>query len=217
MAGCLSKIRPRPIRESPDELRRLRAARRLAVPVEGDFWVFGYGSLLWHPGFPHVEVRKARLFGYHRRFCIYSHRHRGTPEVPGLVFGLDRGGSCRGLAFRIPAGEGEAVMEYLYDREMVTGVYIPRWVEVTTETDAVAAATFVVDRDHFQYAGRLSLEEMVEIVLQGRGIGGTCGEYLANTVYHLEALGLPDTGLRELLRRVEERAGHELLDHPHFE
>lgn len=217
MAERWSSIDPKPRRESPEELAELRAKRRLALPMNGDVWIFGYGSLLWHPGFPHVEVRVARLFGFHRRFCIYSHRHRGTPEVPGLVFGLDRGGSCRGLIYRVPASESEAVMEYLYDREMVTGVYIPRWVEVETVAGVTRAATFIVDREHFQYAGRLKPEEMVRLVLQGEGVGGSCGEYLANTVYHLKALGLTDRSLEDLLRKVERRLGRPLLDHPHFE
>jgi len=212
-----SKVRPKPLRETPQEVRRLRDKRRLEVPVGEDFWVFGYGSLMWNPGFPHLEVRLARLHGFHRRFCIYSHRYRGTPEVPGLVFGLDRGGSCRGLAFRVPAAEGETVMEYLYDREMVTGVYFPRWVPLTSDAGPLSAVTFVVDHAHFQYAGHLTPEEMVEIVLQGEGESGTCGEYLANTVYHLMALGLADAQLQTLLRLVEERCGRRLLDHPHLE
>ena len=107
--------------------------QRLTLPEGEDFWVFGYGSLMWHPGFPHVEVCAALLNGYHRRFCVYSHRYRGTPERPGLVLGLDRGGSCRGLAYRVPAAEGAAAMDYLYEREMVTGVYIPSWLGVKTE------------------------------------------------------------------------------------
>ena len=106
---------------------------RLTPPPGEDFWVFGYGSLMWHPGFPHVEVRLAVLHGYHRRFCVYSHRYRGTPERPGLVLGLDRGGSCRGLAFRVPAAESAEVIDYLYEREMITGVYIPRWFSLETE------------------------------------------------------------------------------------
>ena len=212
-----SKPQSEPIRESPQELARLRAGRRLDLPVASDFWVFGYGSLLWHPGFPHVEVRTARLRGYHRRFCIYSHRHRGTPERPGLVLGLDRGGSCGGMAFRVPAGEGEAVMEYLYDREMVTGVYIPRWVTLDSPAGRIRAAAFIVDRRHFQYAGRLSQQEMVELVLQGEGIGGRCSEYLANTVSHLQALGLKDRALVDLLGRVEARLGKPLSHQPHLE
>ena len=176
---------------------------RLSLPANRDFWVFGYGSLLWNPGFPHVEVRPARVRGYHRRLCVYSVFYRGTYEVPGLVFGLDRGGSCRGLAYRVPAAEGEAVMDYLYDRELVTTVYVPAWVRVETEHDIFHAATFVVDSAHEQYAGRLGEAEVAAIVARGRGNTGTNSEYLANTVRHLEALGLGDRALRRLLRQVE--------------
>src|SRR3546814_18016785 len=99
-----------------------RNARRPTLPPGEGFWVFGYGSLMWHPGFPHVEVRPARLRGLHRSFCVYSHRYRGTPEAPGLVLGLDRGGSCHGMAFRVPAGEGEETVDYLFEPVMLTGV-----------------------------------------------------------------------------------------------
>jgi cation transport protein ChaC len=193
--------------EDPEVLEALRHARRLQLPPKEDFWIFGYGSLMWHPGFPHLEVRIGRVYGFSRRFCIYSHHYRGTPEVPGLVFGLDHGGSCRGLAYRVPCGEGEAVMEYLYDREMVTAVYIPRWVPVETKLGVVRAATFVVDHGHHQYAGHLTMEEMAEFVTQGQGVQGRCGEYLAHTVHHLEALGLNDRPLRRLLNEVEKRCG----------
>ncbi len=189
-------------RESAEELQRLRDQRRINLQPGEDLWVFGYGSLMWRPGFPHLEVRLARLFGYHRRFCIFSHHHRGTPEVPGLIFGLDRGGSCRGLAYRIPSGEAEAAMEYLYDREMVTGVYIPRRVSLMTDEGEVRAVTFIVDHGHFQYAGHLPLGQMVEVVCQGHGAGGSCVEYLTNTLRHLDALGIHDRGLQVLLSAV---------------
>jgi cation transport protein ChaC len=197
----------------PDDLtEKLKAVaeepvlrERLSLPPGGDFWVFGYGSLMWHPGFPHVEVRLARLHGYHRRFCVYSHRYRGTPEQPGLVLGLDRGGSCRGLAYRVPAVEGEEVLDYLYEREMITGVYRPLWLNVETDHGSVSAAGFVVDRDHVQYTGRLTLEETAELIVQGQGARGACAEYLANTVRHLEGLGLGAGSLKRLLRLVEQR------------
>lgn len=178
---------------------------RLTLSPGEDFWVFGYGSLMWHPGFPHVEVRVGKLHGYHRRFCVYSHRYRGTPERPGLVLGLDKGGSCRGLAFRVPASEGAEVMDYLYDREMITGTYIPSWLTVETEQGHVKAATFVVDRGHRQYTGPLTPEETAELIAQGQGARGACSEYLANTVRHLEALGLGAGALKHLLRLVEQR------------
>jgi len=186
---------------TPEEM----AARRLDLPDGQDFWVFGYGSLMWHPGFPHVEVRIARLNGFHRSFCVFSHRYRGTPEVPGLVLGLDRGGSCRGLAFRVPAGEGEEVLDYLYAREMITGVYHPSWRAAKTDQGSVSAITFVVDRAHRQYAGGLSHDEMVGLILQGHGARGPCMEYLENTVHHLQALGLRDRALERLLKEAKAR------------
>ena len=180
---------------------------RMTPPASGDFWVFGYGSLMWHPGFPHLEVRRARLHGFHRRFCVYSLRYRGTPERPGLVLGLDRGGSCTGLVYRVPGAEGAAVMDYLYEREMITGVYVPRWLSLETEGGAVEAATFVVDPSHPQYTGRLGVEETADLIVQGFGERGPCGEYLENTVRHMEALGIHPGSLLRLLRVVRGRCG----------
>ena len=189
-------------RTLPPEIERVER-ERLVPPPGKDFWVFGYGSLIWHPGFPHVEVRRGRLHGYNRRFCILSHRYRGTPERPGLVLGLDRGGSCQGLVYRVPAGEAEEVMDYLYDREMITGVYFPRWLEVRTDQGPVTAASFVVDRGHVQYAGALTPEETAYLITQGCGERGRCEEYLRKTVHHLDALGLGCPRLSHLLRLVE--------------
>ena len=180
-------------------------AARLEIPPGEDFWVFGYGSLLWHPGFPHVEVRPAHLFGYHRHFCVYSHIYRGTPKSPGLVLGLDHGGSCRGLAYRVPAAEGREAMDYLYEREMVTAVYRPRWVQPHSDQGPVTAAAFIVDRAHRQYTGRLPEREVVEMIAAGCGSNGTNIEYLENTVRHLDALGLRDRALARILRQVRAR------------
>jgi len=178
-------------------------ARRLRLRPGEDIWVFAYGSLMWNPGFPHLEVRRAWLYGYHRRFCIYSHVYRGTPERPGLVLGLDRGGSCQGLAFRVPSGEAGAVMDYLYDRELVTDVYIPRWVRLATRDGEVRAASFVVDRGHHQYTGELDLEATATLIRQGFGVSGPGIDYLRNTVRHMEALGLATGYLGRVLRTVE--------------
>ncbi|GAB4228936.1 MAG: gamma-glutamylcyclotransferase [Kiloniellaceae bacterium] len=198
-----------PTQPNLDDLEQLSAeelaARRLKLPEGEDFWVFGYGSLMWHPGFPHLEVRTARLRGLHRSFCVYSHRYRGTPQAPGLVLGLDRGGSCHGMVFRVPAAEGEEVLDYLYDREMITGVYRPSWRRAETAEGRVSAITFVVDRGHRQYAGRLAHDDMVQLIMQGRGNRGPCSEYLENTVHHLRALGLKDRGLESLLKEVTRR------------
>lgn len=181
------------------------SSQTLVAPEGQDFWVFGYGSLIWNPGFPHVEVRSGILKGYHRHFCVYSHRYRGTPDCPGLVLGLDQGGTCEGLVFRVPAAEAVEVMQYLDEREMVTGVYLPGWHDVTTENGSVSAITFVADPEHEQYSGRLPQEELIRLVVQGQGERGTCRDYLQNTVHHLEALGLHDPYLSELLREVDAR------------
>ncbi len=168
-----------------------------------DLWVFGYGSLMWHPGFPHVETRVGTLHGFHRRFCIYSNRYRGTPERPGLVLGLDRGGSCRGLVFRVPAGEVAPALDYLHEREMMTRVYLPERRRVVTDHGEVTALCFIVDRRHSQYTGRLTPQQTALMIAAAAGQRGPCSDYLANTVQHLEALGVGAGSLKQLLRLVE--------------
>ncbi len=162
-------------------------------------WVFAYGSLLWRPNFDHTEIRDATLRGYHRGLCIYSHQYRGTPEVPGLVFGLDRGGLCRGRILRVAPKDIEDVVSNLYEREMITRVYLPRMVNVTTNEGSRQAFTFIADRSHYQYAGKLSDDETVRLIMQGCGKGGPCLEYVENTVEHLQAIGIRDGYLEKLL------------------
>lgn len=170
---------------------------------EGEaFWVFGYGSLMWDPGFPFLESRPALLRGYHRRFCVYSHRYRGTPDRPGLVLGLDRGGSCRGIAFRVAGPDQAVVLDYLWDREMVNGVYRPRLLPLRTPGGEVRACTFVAERDHVQYCGDLGLDRTADCIRQGCGERGPNLEYLANTVRHLRDLGIRDGALERLLVAV---------------
>lgn len=169
----------------------------------GDFWVFGYGSLMWRPGFAHVETHRARLHGFRRSLCVWSHVYRGTPERPGLVLGLDRGGSCVGLAFRVPLELREEVLAYLRDRELVTSVYIERTLPVRLESgENVAAVTYVVDRGHGQYAGNLDEPTAAGIVSGAVGRTGPNEEYVLNTVSHLRALGIRDHWLEEVQRLV---------------
>ncbi|ABS63205.1 ChaC family protein [Parvibaculum lavamentivorans DS-1] len=172
-----------------------------------DLWVFGYGSLMWRPGFEHEERRPARLRGYHRSFCVYSHVHRGTPEKPGLVFGLDAGGSCRGVAFRVAGERADETRRYLQAREQVTLVYrdVVKQVELVDTGARVDALCFVVDRAHKQYAGRLSFEEQVCLIAAGEGRSGPNPDYLESTVRHLDEAGLPDKGLSRLWCAVEQR------------
>lgn len=173
-----------------------------------DFWVFGYGSLMWRPDFPHLEARPALVRGYHRALCVYSTRYRGTPECPGLVLGLDRGGACKGRAFLVAAGNSEKVMAYLHKREMDTKVYSPRYLRATLDDGRrVPAYAYVVRRDHRQYAGKLAAGRTVELLLQGCGKRGTAVEYLRNTIDHLDELGIGDGPLHRILRVAEETAG----------
>lgn len=165
-----------------------------------DLWVFGYGSLMWRPGFDYVERQLAWLRGYHRALCIYSHVHRGTPERPGLVLGLDRGGSCRGVAFRVEAVRAQAVIAYLRAREQVTSVYVERPVRVRLDDGReVEALTYVVDRQHVQYAGKLPLEKILEYVRAGMGQSGDNPAYVLNTHRHLAELSLSDPVLAHIV------------------
>jgi cation transport protein ChaC len=175
---------------------------KIKVPPGTDLWVFGYGSLMWNPEFPYVERRQALLRGYHRRFCVYSHRYRGTPDRPGLVLGLDRGGSCRGIAFRVESPHVEATIDLLWDREMVSGVYAPKIIKVATDEGRIPACTFVADRAHRQYCGELGPADVVRFIRQGVGERGPNLDYLANTVDHLRELGIVDQGLERLLVEV---------------
>ena len=151
-----------------------------------DFWVFGYGSLMWRPGFDHEESRQAQLFGYHRALCVRSFVHRGTPERPGLVLGLDRGGSCHGVAFRVRPDNREMVTAYLRERELVTHVYLETTRKVRLDDGrAVRALTYVVDRTHEQYAGALSIEDAHLQVSGAVGQSGPNEDYVINTVDHL--------------------------------
>ncbi len=173
-----------------------------------DIWIYGYGSLMWDPGFAHVERRAALLRGYHRAFCVYSRRYRGTPERPGLVLGLERSGSCRGIAFRIDPAHRVEIFAYLHEREMTTYVYDQRQLPVELDDGRrVLAYTHVAVRDHPQYTGKLSVEETVRLICQGHGERGPCAEYLVNTVRHLDELGIKDGAMHALLKYVESRRG----------
>jgi cation transport protein ChaC len=168
---------------------------------KGDLWVFGYGSLMWRPGFEFIEQVPARLIGEHRALCVYSFVHRGTPEKPGLVLGLDRGGACRGVAFRVAEKRRADTIAYLRAREQVTSVYREVMRSVWLENEPrqrVSALAYVVDRGHVQYAGRLSLAEQLRHVQQGHGQSGANREYVIATVKAIESEGFRDTQLHQL-------------------
>jgi len=174
--------------------------------ADEDLWVFAYGSLMWRPDFPFVERLEARLLGAHRALCVYSFVHRGTPERPGLVLGLDHGGTCRGIAYRVPVKERGGTVAYLRAREQVTSVYRecmrPIWLKSRPER-RVQALCYMVDRGHVQYAGRLSLEQQLHHVRQGHGHSGANRDYVIATVKALEALGFRDRDLHVLSERLK--------------
>jgi glutathione-specific gamma-glutamylcyclotransferase len=172
-----------------------------------DIWVFGYASLMWKPGFDYVEKRRAHLHGYHRSLCIASYEHRGTRQRPGLVMGLDRGGSCVGIAFRIAAGNVDPVMAYLRKRELVTHVYLERTGKVSLDNGATAAAvTYVADRHHEQYAGRLSVEDAAGRVHGAVGGMGPNEDYVINTAEHIRTLGIRDHWLEHVVAEIRKRS-----------
>jgi len=173
--------------------------------MDGDLWVFGYASLLWDPGFPVAERRRARLEGWHRSFCMWSVHHRGTPEAPGLVLALDRaeGAACEGLALRAEPGTEAATLAYLRDRELVSSAYHEMRLPVRLSGGvAVEAVAYVVDRAHAQYCGGLDLEQQARVIARAHGGRGPNTEYLWNTASHLAGLGVEDTDLSWLARRV---------------
>ncbi|NKB48316.1 MAG: gamma-glutamylcyclotransferase [Alphaproteobacteria bacterium] len=167
-------------------------------PRQDDLWVFGYGSLMWRPDFPHLERHFGMVHGFHRAFCIYSHVHRGTRARPGLVLGLDNGGCCKGVAYRVRPDDAEAVVKYLIAREMVTRVYTPRWVTVRIGDRRVRAHTYTAAHNHVQYAGKLAPEAAARCIRNNNGRSGNNSEYLRNTVTHLEELGIDTAALRDL-------------------
>jgi cation transport protein ChaC len=188
--------------------QRRAATRRPPVGVWNmqEFWVFGYGSLMWRPGFAYRERRHALLRGLHRQLCIYSHVHRGSPERPGLVMGLDRGGACRGIAYCIEERYWADTITYLRAREQVTGVYIESLRKICLlgeEPRDVEALAYVVDRAHAQYAGRLSLDEQLRHVREASGQSGRCIDYVRSTAEHLAEMGITDSRLEALVRALD--------------
>lgn len=173
--------------------------------ADEDLWVFAYGSLMWRPGFEFHERSYARITGLHRALCVYSFVHRGTPEKPGLVLGLDHGGACRGVAYRVAASRRADTIAYLRAREQVTLVYreVVRPVLLDQPQHRVRALMYIVDRSHPQYAGRLDIERQLHFVRQGHGHSGANRDYVLATVQEIEALGCRDASLHLLAERLK--------------
>lgn len=173
-----------------------------------DLWVFAYGSLMWDPGIHVVEIRKASLSGFHRRFCLKSQIGRGSAERPALMAALDSSGACDGLALRIPSAHVDPETEMLWRREMLAGSYVPTFVPVETPQGRIEAVTFVINRRSDRYV-QLGVDETARLIATGRGVRGTCLEYLENLAERLEILGLEDPAICDLRVRVRR-----LLDAP---
>ena len=176
----------------------------------GDFWVFGYGSLMWRPGFDFVESLPARLTGSHRALCVHSYHHRGTPERPGLVPGLAAGGACRGWAFKVSGKNRDKVIGYLRVREQVTMVYLEKWRRVKllhNDGADVSALCYVADPSHKQFAGRLDIAEQVRCIHGNSGNSGNNADYVHQTVQRLRELDIHDRRLEELAGRLKSAAG----------
>ncbi len=184
--------------EIETSLQRLLASH----PCGEDVWLFGYGSLIWNPIIQFQERHVARLHGYHRRFCLWSHIGRGSLTQPGLVLGLDVGGCCQGVVFRIDTTRAANELRLVWRREMVLGSYCPRWVSVAIGERSVRALTFVVNRTHTAYAGRLPMEVVLRTMVSASGYLGTPAEYLMRTIHALLEHGVRDEYLLELRKRV---------------
>lgn len=172
-----------------------------------DFWVFGYGSLMWNPGFEVLRKERGALYGLHRSFCVYSWVHRGTKESPGLVLGLDKGGSCRGMTMLAPGHAREDIINYLRARELVTSVYIETWRKVRLITgEEVKALVYRADNSHPQYASGLSLDRQVDIVRGSQGKSGHNIDYVKSTVSALKEQGIRDHGLEYIDAKLTDQS-----------
>ncbi|MGB6009053.1 gamma-glutamylcyclotransferase [Castellaniella sp.] len=196
----------------PPEAFRLRDAEWHAASIRQtlrdwdsrtDLWVFGYGSLIWRPEFDFLESRQARVHGYHRALCLWSRINRGTPAQPGLVFGLDRGGACTGRVFRIAAGQVPDILPALWQREMASAAYIPRWLRCHTALGPVSGLVFTMNRQDDGYAHGLSIHQIVAAVRRGHGRYGACTDYVLQTAQALNDAGIPDRRLQAIVRALQ--------------
>jgi cation transport protein ChaC len=190
-----------------DEERAESRARMLeGVADDADVWIFGYGSLMWNPAFHYIERRRGMIHGWHRSFCLWTPMGRGTPDNPGLVLGLDRGGCCNGIAYRIAASDRKTELPVLWRREMVADGYHARWVTVNGEAGEERAITWVINPKGERYAGKLPMEALAKTLATAAGRLGSCRDYLENTVEHLDELGIGERPLHAIRDKVREYA-----------
>lgn len=174
----------------------------LSPHAENCRWIFAYGSLMWRPGFDYEQKIHAKLTGFHRRLSVYSNHYRGTPERPGLVFGLDKGGSCEGLAYKVSDENWQATLHYVRERELITEIYHEVVLPVEAAGQFIEAVTYIVDHNHSQFAAVKSAADTLAMVRQGHGSSGSCVEYVVNTVQHLRDMKVHDAELEELAREL---------------
>lgn len=187
---------------SESELNASRKAALASINASEDLWLFSYGSLMWNPAFHYSERCIGYVHGYHRRFCLWTNLGRGSPDSPGLLLGLERGGSCKGILYRIPAAAVEEETAIVWAREMITGAYIPTWIQVRTSHHQETALTFAMNRNCKRYTGRLTNSQIVKTIATAEGSIGTCADYLLNTLTHLDELGIPDRILSNIGKQV---------------
>ena len=180
-----------------ERLASLQTALKDWVPGQ-DLWIFGYGSLIWRPEFDFIEQRAASLQGY----------HRGTPEIPGLVFGLEQSGACQGMVFKIPSQNVEPTFDAVWKREMGTGAYLPRWLNCETQQGAVAAMAFVIDQNGPAYVKQPPEDDLVDIICRAHGTYGSCFDYVTQTAVSLKAAGICDEQLANLTERLIQQRQH---------
>lgn len=172
-----------------------------------DIWLFAYGSLIWNPIIQFIDRQPGTIYGWHRQFCLWTPLGRGTPDNPGLVLALDRGGSCRGVVYRIAAANVQSELLLLWRREMVVGSYIPRWVKVFNGSQEIEAITFTINRQHRAYSGKLPLSIIAHQIATAEGSLGPCADYLTQTIEGLKSEGICDrylVNLRDQVAKIQQ-------------
>ena len=203
------------VRFMTDAEHSTHVAKILArAPKPGHVWVFGYGSLMWNPAFHYVERCMARIYGFHRQFCMWARAGRGSPERPGLMLSLESGGSCAGVAYRIAPKAAMIELDVLWRREMPSRSYRPVWITAYTRRGPMPAMVFAVNRSHERYVPRLDTETIARYLATGAGLNGSCREYLFGTVEHLREIGIRDRRMEALARRVLDLRPHAGIHRP---
>lgn len=190
---------------TPEERAAQLATILASAPRPGRIWIFAYGSLIWNPAFHFVERRNARVYGFHREYCLWARAGRGSPAQPGLMLALEQGGSCHGVAYRLRRAHVATELDVIWRREMLTMAYRPVWVNAHTPEGPEPAIAFAVNRSHERYVRELEAEAIVHYLATGAGPLGRCRDYLFDTVTHLEQLGIRDRRLEALAKRVRAR------------